>query len=231
MNSDRIEDLEPIVSLPMADKVEISLRKYFKNKKFKPGDQLPKETELAEALGVSRNVLREALSRLRMLGMIESKKKRGMVMAQPDVLSSLERVLDPYILSENTRQELFELRLVLEMGIADLLYLRKTEEGLNELQTIVNSEKKSSNLIDRIENDVEFHAALYRIAGNNFLKRFQKLLLPVFEYVVEYETKVKGGHISGEVTHQYLVDLLADGSPGQFRDAMCQHLKPHFDSI
>lgn len=226
------DDLQPIVSLPiMADKVEISLRKYFKSKKFKPGDALPKETELAEALGVSRNVLREALSRLRMLGMIETRKKRGMIMAQLDVLSSFERVLDPYILSESTRKELFELRLVLEMGLADLLFVRKSADHIQLLKDIVEKEKKARREVDRVQLDMEFHAALYRIAGNNFLKRFQKLLLPVFEYVVENETKVKGGHVSGEVNHEELVKILENGSPGEFRNAMYKHLKPHFDHI
>ena len=74
-------DLMPIVSTTMADQVEERLREYITNKAFKPGDAIPKEIELAEALGVSRNVVREALSRLRMLGMIETKKRRGMVLA------------------------------------------------------------------------------------------------------------------------------------------------------
>jgi capsule polysaccharide export protein KpsE/RkpR len=59
------DDLEPVVSATMADIVETRLLEYLKKKSFKPGDALPKEIELAKALGVSRNVLREALSRLR----------------------------------------------------------------------------------------------------------------------------------------------------------------------
>lgn len=52
--------IAPISSERMADVVEVRLREYFKKKSFKPGDQLPKELELAATLGVSRNVLREA---------------------------------------------------------------------------------------------------------------------------------------------------------------------------
>ena len=101
------KDLSPIISSTMADLVEVRLREYLKKKSFKPGDALPKELELAEALGVSRNVLREALSRLRMLGMIETKKKRGMVLARPDILGTFERVLDPLIIDNNTLQDFF----------------------------------------------------------------------------------------------------------------------------
>ena len=66
--------IEPLVVQTMADKVEESLGKYLREKGFKAGDLLPREVELAEALGVSRNVVREALSRFKMLGIIESKR-------------------------------------------------------------------------------------------------------------------------------------------------------------
>src|SRR3546814_1075737 len=101
-------------------------------------------SELAEALDVSRNVVREALSRLRMLGMIETKKKRGMILAEPDILGGFERVMDPLILDQKTLQDLFELRLVLEMGLADVLYTRMTDQDLKELEQIVD--RKSTRL-------------------------------------------------------------------------------------
>src|SRR5690606_19536317 len=124
------KDIEKIAPSTMADVVEVRLREYLKRKAFKPGDALPKEMELAEALDVSRNVLREALSRLRMLGLIESKKKRGMVLTSPDILGSFERVLNPQLIDTATLQNLFELRLVLESGLADLLFIRKTDKDI-----------------------------------------------------------------------------------------------------
>jgi len=116
-------DFERISTDTMADVVELRLRDYFKKKSFKPGDPLPKELDLVKALGVSRNVVREALSRLRMLGMVESRKKRGMILSSPDILGTFERVLDPAILGNHTLLEVFELRLVLEMGLADILFI------------------------------------------------------------------------------------------------------------
>src|SRR3546814_16079457 len=83
------KDLGRIHTSTMADVIELRIREYLKKKSFKPGDALPKEIELAEALGVSRNVVREALSRLRMLGLIETKRKRGMILTNPDILGTL----------------------------------------------------------------------------------------------------------------------------------------------
>ncbi len=219
--------LEPISSDRMADVVEMRLREYFKKKSFKPGDQLPKEIELATALGVSRNVLREALSRLRMLGLVDTRKKRGMVLSMPDVLGGFQRVLDPLIMDDDTLQDLFELRLVLEMGLADILFISITDKSLRELETIAKNEVKGDKPIFRIKNEIAFHGKLYEIAGNKTLKRFQGMLLPVFEYVVRLEKEF----ISGKVTHRDLVEILKSGTKDDFREGMYEHLKPHFGRL
>jgi DNA-binding FadR family transcriptional regulator len=213
----------------MADIVELKLRDYFKKQSFVPGDALPKEQELAEALGVSRNVLREALSRLRMLGIIETKKKRGMILSSPDVLGGFQRVMDPLIISPDALQDLFELRLILEMGLAEVLFLNLNEKSILELEKIVANEKKNNKELFRIVNEVAFHGKLYEMAGNDTLKRFQNMLLPVFGYVLQNERENE--YRSGSVTHQDLVNILKSGNKEEFKKGMYEHLKPHFERL
>ncbi|MDF7818518.1 GntR family transcriptional regulator [Runella sp. MFBS21] len=229
--NDLTQDIAPIPALTMADVVELRLREYLKKKSFRPGDALPKEQELADALGVSRNVVREALSRLRMLGMIDTKKKRGMILTQPDILGSFERVLDPLILGQNTLQDIFELRLVLEMGLADLLYVRKTDKDIEELEAIVNEEVHQIQKPFRVEHEIAFHGKLYQMTGNETFLRFQSMLLPVFEYVVDFEIKASGNAKVGKVTHRDLVQILRTGSAEDFRQGMKEHLSPHFERL
>lgn len=221
-----VNGIKPLSSKSMAERVEVSLREYFARESFKPGDPLPTELELAAALGVSRNVVREALSRFKMLGIIETKKKTGMVISNPDIVGTFEKVMNPAIMDEATLQDLFELRLVLETGIADLLYIRKTEKDLDELEEIAASEVKGNNF--RINNEIAFHGKLYEMTGNDTLKKFQTMLLPIFGYVIKLENKK---YISGKVTHQGLVKILRNGTPEEFKKGMLAHLQPHFDRI
>jgi len=221
-----VNGIKPISSRSMAERVEISLREYFAQKSFKPGDPLPTELELAAALGVSRNVVREALSRFKMLGIVEAKKKSGMVISNPDIVGTFEKVMTPEIMDEATLQDLFELRLVLEMGIADLLFIHKTEKDLDELDEIAAREMKDNNF--RISNEIAFHSKLYEMTGNNTLKRFQSLLLPIFGYVIKLEKKKV---ISGKVTHQDLVKILRKGTVEDFKEGMLSHLQPHFERV
>ncbi|WP_344980812.1 FadR/GntR family transcriptional regulator [Compostibacter hankyongensis] len=223
------KDIQRVETSSMADVVETKLREYLKKKALKPGSPLPKELELAEALGVSRNVVREALSRLRMLGMIETRKKRGMILAEPDVLKAFERVLDPLILDKQTLQDLFELRLVLEMGLADILYRRMTEEDLKELESIVDKETGKVRTPFKVKNEIAFHGKLYQMTGNTTFLRFQSMLLPIFEYVVDL--RKKDGILSGKVTHRDLLEILKTGTPEDFRQGMKEHLKPHFERL
>ncbi|TWF40445.1 DNA-binding FadR family transcriptional regulator [Chitinophaga polysaccharea] len=221
-----VNGIKPIASRSMAERVEASLREYFAKENFKPGDPLPTELELAAALGVSRNVVREALSRFKMLGIIETKKKTGMVISNPDIVGTFEKVLTPEIMDESTLQDLFELRLVLEMGIADLLFLRKTPADLDELDEIVAREVKDKNF--RISNEIAFHGKLYEMTGNETMKRFQNLLLPVFGYVMKLENRKS---VAGKVSHQDLVKILRKGTVKDFKEGMQAHLQPHLDRL
>lgn len=230
MNEEFINDLSKNLGRvkvnTMADDVEMKLRQYLKKMSLKPGDPLPKETDLAEALGVSRNVVREALSRLRMLGMIETRKRKGAVLASPDILLAFERVLDPLLIDDLTLRDIFELRLVLEMGLADLLYARMREEDIDELEKIANSEiNKDKSFL--VKNEIAFHGKLYEMTGNGTLKRFQIMLLPIFAYVI---TRVDKPY-SGKVDHRGLVDILRNGTKEDFKKGMYEHLKPHFDRL
>jgi len=221
-------ELKRIDQKTMADVVELQLREYLRKKLFKPGDPLPSEQQLADALGVSRNVVREALSRLRMLGIVETKKKRGMLLSRPDILGSFERVLDPLIMDKATLQDLFELRLTLEIGLADILYKRKTDKDVAELEAIAMKQQVTVGKPSwRIKHEIAFHGKLYQMTGNETMHRFQQMLLPIFGYVMELEQV----YTPASVSHIELVEIVKKGSKEKFRQGMYQHLKHHFDRI
>lgn len=220
------KDLQKINSPTMADIVEVRLIEFLKKRAFKPGDTLPKEVEIAEALGVSRNIVREGLSRLKMLGLIESRKKRGTVFVNPDILGTFEKILDPLIIDDATLKDIFELRLVLEMGLGKLLFRNKTHKDIVDLEKIAKNQDLEDDTF-RIKHEVSFHGKLYEITGNDTLKRFQKMLLPIFGYVTSMEDRP----IRGKTSHLDLVEILRNGTIEDFNKGMEEHLQPHFDRL
>jgi len=222
-------EISSIDNSSLVDKVEAKLVELLQLQKLKIGDSIPKEVELAEALGVSRTVVREALLRLRMMGLIESKKKKGAVITSPDVFGNLSKSMNPYILDQDTLREMFEIRLVLEIGMADLLFHRITRHDIEELKIIVSNEPPTTQYhLFNIEHEIAFHGKLYEITGNNAMKKFQKMLLPVFDYVHKSGILKKQPLLKTFVSHKDLVDILENGDPEKFRNGMRNHLENHF---
>ncbi|MBN1901185.1 FadR family transcriptional regulator [Candidatus Sumerlaeota bacterium] len=209
----------------LVEKVEKRLLDVIRKNHLSIGDGLPSEIELTQKLGVSRSVVREALSRLRMLGVLETRKKRGMIVAEPDVFSSCGRALDTALLNKSAQEDLFEMRLILELGFADLLFLRKTDADLEFLEKIVEKEEKTKSEPARIKLEIKFHKTLYQIAGNDMLLRFQCLLNSFFREAVQREKKNK--RYKGNATHRDLLEELQNGTPDGFREKMRSHLSPH----
>jgi GntR family transcriptional repressor for pyruvate dehydrogenase complex len=110
------------------------------------------------------------------------------------------------------------------------LFRRRTDEYLKKLDVIVEREHRATTQIERIRCEVDFHSTLYNMAGNETLKRFQDILMPVFEYVVEYESKLDHTSV-GSVTHADLVKILYGNKPEEYPNAMRKHLMPHFDQL
>jgi DNA-binding FadR family transcriptional regulator len=223
------EKFKSIENVSLVDKVESNLVQLLQQQKLKIGDSIPTELELSDKLGVSRTVVREALLRLRMMGLIESKKKKGSVITSPDLFGNMSKSMNPHILAPETLREIFEIRLVLEIGMADLLFHRITMKDIAELKQIVENEPPVTQYhLFNIEHEIALHGKLYEITGNGTLKKFQKLLLPVFDYVHNSGLLKKQPLLKIFVSHKELVDILENGTPEQFRNGMRNHLENHF---
>lgn len=223
------QNFKSVDTSSLVDRVESNLVELLQQRKLSVGDSIPTELELTAALGVSRTVVREALLRLRMMGLIESKKKKGAVITSPDLFAILGKSMNPHILDQDTLKEIFELRLVLEIGMADLLFHRVTKEDIKALRDVVADEPPASQFhLFNVEHEIAFHGKLYEITGNETLKKFQKMLLPVFDYVHKSGLLKKQPMMKMFVSHKELVDILEQGTPEQFRSGMRNHLENHF---
>ncbi len=220
-------------SVTLVDQVEERLLNYFRDRDIRPGDAIPREQDLAEALGVARSVLREALSRLRMLGLIETRTRRGMVFCEPPVLGGMKRVIDPRILGEEALFNILGFRVALEIGICGLVFQNLTGKHLEELEDIVTRGVVLDNNEYTPVSEYEFHAKLYQITGNNTIIEFQKIIQPVSSFITMrfkdlIEPFNKELALTGKVvTHHDLLDYLKKGDQQGFQKAMENHFAPY----
>ena len=224
--------LKSIDTSSLVDRVEQKLIDIIKENKLKVGDILPREIDLAENLGVSRTVIREALLRLKTVGLIETKKHKGSVLKNPNLLDPIKKILHPAILDENTLKDIFEMRLALEVGMADLIISRITPEDLKELEIIAN-EIATGDVASKwqIEDEIRFHGKLYEICDNQVLSELQNMLLPMFQYVHDSGLLEKPVSSNEFISHKELVEVLKRKNVQEYRTAIRKHLDNHFSRI
>lgn len=215
----------------LVDQVEDKLLNYLKEKDLRTGDSIPNELELAAALGVARSVLREALSRLKMMGMIESRTRRGMILTEPSILGGMKRVVDPRILSEDSLFDILGFRIALEIGICSDLFRNITPKDIVELEEIVKIGIVFENNEYAPVSEFTFHAKLYEITGNKTISEFQEIIHPVMVFVkdkfkdflepINIEMKETGQL----VTHADLLNYLKVKDEIGYRRAIEQHFE------
>jgi len=135
-----------------------------------PGDRLPKESELAAELGLSRNSLREAVRALSQLRVLEVRQGDGTYVSslEPGLLLESTGFITHLLLGE-TELELYEVRRILEAAAAALAAGRIDAQEKTELEQSLERMRDARNVEELVEADVAFHAVIARAAGNAVL--------------------------------------------------------------
>jgi len=221
----------------LADQVEEKIIEYIKDNELVPGDSLPNEMQFSEMMGISRNVVREAMSRLRMLGLIQTRTKRGIIITEPPLLNGLKKVLDPNLLSIKTIKEMMGMRIALEIGITDFIFTNVTKTDITELEQIVFRQQAIGINNLSIEDEMLFHTKIYEIAGNKFILQFNEIMHPIFVFAKQnYESHFQPINLKLKeqnkiVQHADLLQLVKDGSKDKYQNAMKAHLQPYWEFL
>jgi GntR family transcriptional repressor for pyruvate dehydrogenase complex len=158
-----------IVTQTKSEAVVESLTRFVSESNLQVNDRLPAERDLAQALGVSRPVLREALKHLEALGVVEPKPGSGTFLRSPLSPNDLRFVMR-IELERESLIKLLELRRALESEAAALAAQRADEDGIRELERLVDTlEEEFRTKGDNPEADKAFHVALYRLADNRLI--------------------------------------------------------------
>lgn len=120
----------------MYEEIVNQITDLIKKGKWKPNEQLPSETELAKAFGVSRNSIREALKCLSLIGIIYAHPGQGTFITN-EALQKLENSELIDVISEKaSAAELMETRLLIEPHLSELAALRATDQDKRKLEKI-----------------------------------------------------------------------------------------------
>ncbi|MCK2017051.1 FadR family transcriptional regulator [[Brevibacterium] frigoritolerans] len=204
---------------------------------LKPGEQLDSIQQLAENFQVGRPAIREALSALSSMGLIEIKQGEGTFVKTFDPAIMNHPLSAALLMDQDNIKHLLEVRKILESGTAEVAAKKRTEENLIELKDMLfNMEKVSDDEELSDKADISFHVAVANASQN-------ELLITLMNHVSELMTEKmrdirRAALYSEEMTlkqlyqqHVRIYDAIAAQDEDGARSAMLFHLQSVEESL
>lgn len=141
-----------------------------KNGDLKPGDKLDSVWQLAENFQVGRSAIREALSALRAMGLIEMRQGEGTFVREFDPSMISLPITTAVLMKKEDIENLLEVRKVLEVGASGAAASKRTEEDLTNMKNVL--EKMLNSVGDEElgeKADFQFHLAVAKASQNPLL--------------------------------------------------------------
>jgi DNA-binding FadR family transcriptional regulator len=190
---------------------------------LKPGDQLPTEFDLMRTQEVSRAVAREAVQRLRMSGLIETRQGLGSYVLEAGGAAPTVG-LSPA--ASRTRRDvlaILELRICIETESAGLAAQRASRQDLEAIKAALDElEAQAEAGIDAAPYDFQFHIQIARATGNPFFVDVLSQLDPSFAPRPRLDPSSYAMRVNTE--HANIYEAISRGDVDGARAAMYMHL-------
>lgn len=153
----------------LSDQVAEQLAAEIRRGGLAPGDKLPTEARLVAQFGVSRTVVREAVSRLKSLGLVDSRQGSG-VFVQASAAFAPLNFETRHAASQEAVVQMVEVRRALEAEVAALAAQRRSATDMRRIHAAVKAlDAAVQRGGDGVAEDVQFHRAIADAARNPFL--------------------------------------------------------------
>ena len=182
------------------------IRSYIIRHELKPGDLLPTELEMSQMLGVSRNVLREAIKSMELMGMVQACPGRGTEVKEFSLDFVFQNVLFFNVGGEDKPvHEMFGIRRMLELSYMRQAFYVLSEEDIQALRDCVRRMHESAD--DDLAftcADRDFHMTLFRPLGNGVLNSLMEAIWAVDE---GFELEKKSPHLVSSIPKLSLIHI------------------------
>ncbi len=184
--------------------------------------------QIAERYAVSRTVAREALSRLRALGVLESRRRKGVLVAQPDPVKLSAHWVPMFGRAAGREgfRMLAQWRYVLELGAVDLAMVGATGDQVQRLRELADEFEAVATVhghnaeADRI--DMIFHATILEMTGNPLVAGMHRVLADYFQASATYDPSADACKSARE--HHIIVEAFERRDTETARSVLRSHL-------
>lgn len=192
-------------------------------KRYKAGDKLPNENELAAELNVSRTTLREAIRILVAYNILEIQRGKG-TFVTPVAFETSPGLRELSDIKVNAR-DLYEMRLIFEPEAAGLAAVRGTDAEIKrilELGEKIEQEIRAGQ--DRTENEHAFHKAIAQATHNEFMNQLMPILYEAIAKGVTLSAMSPKAASDTVTDHRMIMDFLGQRNAEGAKNAMKIHI-------
>lgn len=191
-----------------------------KRGELKPGDKMPSEVELAEALGVARSSVREAIKILSYLGVLESRRSEGTFVCSGFSESMIDPMVYGIYLNQDSVENLMELREMTETGMMRIAIAHHSESELRELEQILRKmEEAPKDRKDPVKaffrEDDRFHDKIAEMGKNPMADKINRIVRSL-TYDLRYKTvseMIASGRTEELIeAHRRLLEAIREGN-------------------
>jgi len=220
-----MSDLLRPVDLSQREGTSVSISRqlldYLLSGRVQPGDRLPPERKLAEALGVGRSVVREALKSLTLLGLLEVHLGDGTYVKRIDAEILPQSLEWGLVLGTRHVVELLEARRHLDVILAGLAALRRDERDVADLRALMTAMKSAHRDPVRFASaHAAFLRAVAEVAGNGVLAGAASTIRSLLQFWVARVPFTTDVIDAAVLASGVVVDAIADGDGAAARSAM-----------
>jgi GntR family transcriptional repressor for pyruvate dehydrogenase complex len=193
------------------------------------GERLPSEAEMASSFGVSRPVVRQALSRLQHSGVVKVKWGSGTYVQNASGARTEGASFGPVRSLDEVRHA-YEYRAVIEGEAAALAARNRSPEALQAIyHALEKLEKNLGTSLEAQESDLEFHFAVSAASGNPFYLRVLRSIKSSVEFSISLSRTLSLTHpeerrLVVQAEHAAILHAIETNQPEQARAAMQNHL-------
>ena len=193
---------------------------------LRAGDKLPREADLAAALGLSRSSLREAVRALALVNILDVRQGDGTYVTSlqvPLLLEALSFIVDFH--RDATVLEFLRVRRILEPAATAMAAERITPEQLAELRALLDRLGPHPGVEELVANDLEFHRKIVACSGNAVLCSLLETLSGPTTRARVWRGLTQSGATERTLSeHRAIVDALAAGEPEVARSWATVHI-------
>jgi GntR family transcriptional repressor for pyruvate dehydrogenase complex len=218
--------LKAVKKTRIYEEVVAQLHQLIEEGKLKAGDRLPSERELAETFRVSRGSVREAIKALEREGLVVARPGSGTFISAVDVERLVAPLASLLLRSKDALIDLFEMRRLVEPGIAALAAERATAADIACLQKICAvQEQQIARRTSAVESDAAFHLTIGQATHNAALQRLVAAIVDILKPMRERSLQTPGRVQKSLASHRDILAAIERHDPELARQAMQRHIE------